>query len=56
MTSQDLLPVQRCGSCDSPTGRCEEDSLCAKYYGVEDASPLCEQCYEDCLNGGGHQV
>lgn len=34
---------QLCSECDSPTGRCEEDSM---YLGEDrERGPLCEECY-----------
>lgn len=35
---------QLCSRCESPTGRCEDDSL----YADEDheGGPLCEECYK----------
>lgn len=33
--------IQTCTCCDSPTGRCEDDTLCIQ--GTED--PLCEECH-----------
>ena len=32
---------QMCAQCDTPTGRCEEDTLYR-----EDLGPLCEECYD----------
>lgn len=32
--------LQICSQCESPTGRCEEDTL-----DVDDSGPLCEECY-----------
>lgn len=34
---------QLCAICDSPTGRCEDDSLHAD---DREIGPLCEECYE----------
>lgn len=34
---------QMCGKCDSPTGRCEEDSM----YVDDCDDPVCPECYSD---------
>jgi len=36
---------QLCESCGEPTGRCEDDSLCADED--EEVGPLCEYCWEE---------
>lgn len=45
------LPLQRCVVCDTPTGRCNEDSMNVMVTlpdGVEDIlGPLCEDCYDE---------
>jgi hypothetical protein len=33
---------QMCCTCDSPTGRCEEDSI----YAEDGNGPLCVECFE----------
>ena len=35
---------QFCVECDTPTGRCEDDSLYADDDG--EVGPLCEECYD----------
>jgi hypothetical protein len=32
---------QICSRCDSPTGRCEDDTL-----SIGDGGPLCEECWQ----------
>ena len=34
---------QLCALCESPTRRCEEDSL--RVEGIADNEPICEECY-----------
>jgi hypothetical protein len=36
---------QLCQLCNSPTGRCEEDSMYSSDIHGNDVGPLCEDCY-----------
>jgi hypothetical protein len=38
---------QLCVECNTPTGRCEEDSIYLDYEDGDYYGPLCEECYAE---------